>query len=265
MPHPEPDPDASNRLNSAKSFTACLAFARMTRIVTLDYRANKQRTSRMRKSVFPINALLPPLLFILLFGMNSHASTPGELVERMKGGGHVLFIRHAYAPGSGDPSHFKIGDCETQRNLDARGRNQARQIGRWLRSRGIAGAAVYSSQWCRCLETAALLEMGPVKELTALNSFFQRPQDREPNLSSLRAFLRRQPLEGQLIIMVTHYVTIAGITGKAVGSGHGVLVELAGKGDYRVRGEWVGPGMGFCRTLFKSQWAEAFGRASLKR
>ena len=140
-------------------------------------------------------------------------------------------IRHALAPGSGDPDNFRVGDCTTQRNLNERGRNQARRIGAWLRAGGIQAARVYSSQWCRCLETAALMNVGPVRELPALNSFYERPQDRASNLSALRAFLARQPADGDLIILVTHYVTIAGITGVAVSSGEGVLLKLADGGQ----------------------------------
>jgi len=143
-------------------------------------------------------------------------------------------IRHALAPGSGDPANFRIGDCSTQRNLDDRGRNQARAIGRWLRSNGISAARVYASQWCRCQETASLLNLGPVEELAALNSFYERPQDREPNLSALRTFLARQPRNGRLIVLVTHYVTIAGLTGEAVSSGAGVLLKLEGEGDVTI-------------------------------
>ena len=83
-------------------------------------------------------------------------SDNAEMIESMKAGGHVLMIRHALAPGTGDPTNFRIGDCSTQRNLDDRGREQARTIGNWLRSKGLTSARVYSSQWCRCLETAQL-------------------------------------------------------------------------------------------------------------
>ena len=119
---------------------------------------------------------------------NTHADQ-GDLIKQIKSGGHVLMIRHAYAPGTGDPAHFKIGDCSTQRNLDDRGRSQARTIGDWLRSKGIKVANVYSSQWCRCLETAALLNFGSVTELPALNSFYELPQNREPNIRALRSFI----------------------------------------------------------------------------
>ena len=159
-----------------------------------------------------------------------------DLTDRMKSGGHVLMIRHALAPGTGDPANLKIGDCSTQRNLDGRGRAQARAIGDWLRARGIKSANIYSSQWCRCLDTAELLELGPVTELPALNSFFERTQDREPNLTALRKFLTRQSPNGKLIILVTHFVTISAITGTGVSSGDGVLLELDNDPPYRVVG-----------------------------
>lgn len=90
------------------------------------------------------------------------------------GVGKVIIVRHAIAPGTGDPSNFEVDDCSTQRNLDTSGRNQALAMGDWLRSQGVDSARVYSSQWCRCKDTAELLKLGPVKELPALNSFYQR-------------------------------------------------------------------------------------------
>jgi phosphohistidine phosphatase SixA len=144
----------------------------------------------------------------------------------MQAGGHILMIRHASAPGFGDPDNFKIGDCNTQRNLDNRGREQAVEIGNWLRSHDIETAKVYSSQWCRCMETAKLLDIGDVKALPALNSFFQMPQNREPNLLALKQFIASQKTDGELIILVTHHVTIEAISGQNVASGDGVLLKL---------------------------------------
>jgi len=144
---------------------------------------------------------------------NTH-SGQDDLIKHLTSGGHIHMIRHAYAPGTGDPANFKIGDCATQRNLDSSGRTQARAIGDWLRSKGIKVANVYSSQWCRCLETARLLDLGTVAELPALNSFYEFPQDREPNIEALRSFIANLPPNGELIIMVTHFVTILEITGE---------------------------------------------------
>jgi broad specificity phosphatase PhoE len=150
------------------------------------------------------------------------------LVERLRSGGHVLMLRHALAPGTGDPAGFRLEDCATQRNLSDAGRAQARAIGVSLRARGIERARVYSSQWCRCLETAQLLGLGPVTPLPALNSFFQRADDREPNLTTLRDFLAAQPGQGEPIILVTHQVTVTAMTGVFPDSGEGVILDLNG-------------------------------------
>jgi len=180
-------------------------------------------------------------LLVCFSGLITHATAGfdpchAEMIERMKAGGHILMIRHALAPGSGDPAHFRIGDCSTQRNLDDRGRRQAKAIGAWLRSNGITSARVYSSQWCRCLETAKLLEMGSVAELPSLNSFYEMTQDGEPNLKALRTFIAQQPSDGVLIIMVTHFVTISAVANEAVSSGEGVLLELNEDAPYKVVG-----------------------------
>ena len=159
-----------------------------------------------------------------------------ELATRLQEGGHVLMMRHAYAPGFGDPPGFKLDDCATQRNLDAGGRAQATAIGDWLRRQGVREARVYSSVWCRNLETARLLDLGPVTPLPALNSFFEREQDRIGILVALNAFLARQPADGPLLILVTHFVNMEAIAGTGVGSGEAVLLKLQAGAAPRVIG-----------------------------
>lgn len=186
----------------------------------------------MRK-ILIINFMLTGFTFFVATGASADQT---ELIDRMKFGGHILMIRHALAPGSGDPPNFKISDCSTQRNLDGSGRTQARSIGIWLRTKGIKSARIYSSQWCRCIETANLIELGPVQELSALNSFYEKTEDREPNLQALNQFISQQPVDGKLIILVTHYVTIAAIAETNVSSGEGVLLELQKNMQYTVVG-----------------------------
>jgi phosphohistidine phosphatase SixA len=157
-------------------------------------------------------------------------------LERLDEGGYVIMLRHARAPGTGDPDDFQLGDCATQRNLDDDGREQAKSLGERLRAAGIASAVIYSSQWCRCLETAALLQLGPVAELPALNSFHQRPADRQPNLDALRAFLAGLAPEGPLVVLVTHQVTIAAITDHGAASGAAVILKAGGGVEPRVVG-----------------------------
>ena len=154
--------------------------------------------------------------------------------ETWEGQGLVLLLRHALAPGMGDPSNFRLDDCSTQRNLSDAGRQQAREIGNALRAQGVKSAKVYTSQWCRCLETAELLGFGEITELPVLNSFFQRRQDREPNLRGLREFLADKAGSHELIILVTHQVTVTAMTNVFPASGAGVLLQLDEDGAYSI-------------------------------
>ena len=140
--------------------------------------------------------------------------------------GHVLFLRHALAPGfdaNGEPDKFKIDDCSTQRNLNSAGRKQAKIIGEKFIEKGIRFRKIYSSQWCRCLETAELLKLGEVIPESSLNSGFNGIFKTEKSLSTLRNILKTLNNEKAPVLMVTHYGTISAITGINVESG-GVVV-----------------------------------------
>lgn len=182
------------------------------------------------------------LIFAFIFAAATFlsAQTDSEKtdsLERLRGNGHILMIRHALAPGFGDPAGFDLKDCTTQRNLNDKGRRQAMAIGNWLRARGINSAGVFSSQWCRCLETAELLKMGPVTELPALNSFYELTENREPNLKALKKFIAEKPDSVNLIIMVTHQVTISAMTDIYVSSGQGVVLKINKGAPYDVIGQ----------------------------
>lgn len=176
------------------------------------------------------------LATLLLSAGNSVRAAEALPLTELAKPGRVLILRHALAPGTGDTPNFTLADCTTQRNLDATGRTQAARLGERLAQAGVARARVYSSQWCRCLETARLLDLGPVEELLALNSFFRRPEEREGKLAALRAFLAKLPLDGPPLILVTHQVTISALTGHGPVSGGGVVLALNGTGEPRVLG-----------------------------
>lgn len=124
---------------------------------------------------------------------------------------HFIIMRHARAPGTGDPANFRIGDCSTQRNLSRTGREQAARIGKRFRDAGLKTTKVYSSQWCRCLETARLLNVGPVEELSALNSFFETPEQEESRMKTLRDWIASADLS-RPVVLVTHQVNITALT-----------------------------------------------------
>lgn len=140
----------------------------------------------------------------------------------------VLHIRHALAPGGGDPAHFDVNDCDTQRNLNEAGREQSRDIGRQLRALAIEPTHIWTSQWCRSTETAELLGLGEVTALPALNSFFQNRAAGPAQMAELRAFLRNLDPAGGPYVMVSHQVVVGGLTNTWVASGDGVWLALTG-------------------------------------
>jgi phosphohistidine phosphatase SixA len=143
-------------------------------------------------------------------------------------GANVMFMRHALAPGYGDPSHFDVNDCATQRNLDATGRAQAKALGKVLRQHQIRFDEIKSSQWCRCQETARLLNVGKVVPFTGLNSFFEEHADREQTLSQLKSYLDSLK-QDDLVLLVTHQVVISAVTGVYAPSGGVVLFNTTTK------------------------------------
>jgi phosphohistidine phosphatase SixA len=163
------------------------------------------------------------------------AAQEAALWKALASKGHVALLRHAIAPGTGDPTDFAVGDCGTQRNLSTEGRAQAERIGARFRDNGIETARVVSSQWCRCLDTAELLGLGAVEELPLLNSFYQRTERRKPQTEGLNAWLAGQELLAPLVL-VTHQVNISALAGVYVASGEFVVIRLAENGKIEVLG-----------------------------
>jgi phosphohistidine phosphatase SixA len=168
---------------------------------------------------------LRPALFLIATLATPAAADPISQARAI--GADVIFLRHAIAPGTGDPEGFRLDDCATQRNLSDKGRVQASAIGQALRDSGLPIAAVLTSQWCRARDTATLLDLGPVTEEPGLNSFFGDPDARAPTLDRLRQVLTTMP-EGDegLTVMVTHQVVITAITGQTIPQGAAVLYDI---------------------------------------
>ena len=152
-----------------------------------------------------------------------------ETTSNAEWAGKVIFMRHALAPGFGDPQAFRIDDCSSQRNLNSAGREQARALGVSLRQAGVLPVAIYSSQWCRCWQTAELLALGDYQQHPGLNSFFQNIVDREQTLARLADLLATLDDASGPYLMVTHQVVISAVTGISPASGGMVAYDLASK------------------------------------
>ena len=172
------------------------------------------------------------VLCVLLLAQSKLAVAQSELANKLQDGTHVLLMRHADAPGYGDPKNYQISQCSTQRNLGDLGRKQAKAIGDWLSKQGIQQAKVYSSPWCRCVDTATLLNKGEVKKELALGSFFDDMSQAKKQTEELTKFIavERKQSPNIPIIMVTHHVNIQSYVGEVVNSGDMVLVKVDSAG-----------------------------------
>ncbi len=99
---------------------------------------------------------------ITLFSASSLTQAQTPFARAMQDGQHVLLMRHADAPGYGDPQGYQLNQCSSQRNLGERGKKQAQAIGDWIAKQGIQQAKVYSSAWCRCLTRQLYLIRAPL-------------------------------------------------------------------------------------------------------
>ena len=159
-----------------------------------------------------------------------------SLKDALETRGTVIFFRHALAPGYGDPTNFQVDDCATQRNLDQRGREQSKQIGDVFKSLDFATDTVHSSPWCRCLETARLMDIGEVESFEGLGSFFEGHVDRQVTLKLLSDKLSTiSNRDESPAIMVTHQVVISAITKLVTSSGEGILYDPKRDRSLRIR------------------------------
>lgn len=180
-------------------------------------------------------ALACAVMLVMLGARAAGAADEAALWAALKRGEAFAMMRHALAPGFGDPDHFRLDDCATQRNLSDEGRAQARALGDRFRAQGIATARVMSSAWCRCRETAELLGLGRVETLSQLNSFFQEHERRKPQTEILRAWLASTPLTPPLVL-VTHQVNISALAGQGTQSAEVVVIARKPDGSLDVLG-----------------------------
>jgi phosphohistidine phosphatase SixA len=164
-----------------------------------------------------------PFLFYLSFTTNLSSSS---IWEEAREGNKVFLIRHALAPGGGDPAGFKINDCKTQRNLNEVGIIQSKKIGKIFKDNKISIDIVLSSEWCRCKDTA-FYAFGEFKEFSALNSTFSAPynENETRQVKEIEKYLMNWKGEGKNLILVTHYSIITAITNAAPSSGEIVIAD----------------------------------------
>ena len=167
------------------------------------------------------NILTGVIFITLLLVTETFARSELEIIKKNISA-NVIFLRHALAPGVGDPENFIKEDCSTQRNLNDKGRLQARLIGNYLRSTNLKFSQILTSEWCRCIDTANELNLGQWTTFSGLNSFFQVYEKKDQVMNKLQKKLDSLGYS-DLALFVTHQVVISEQTGIVPRSGEMVL------------------------------------------
>ena len=146
-----------------------------------------------------------------------------NLMNQLKDGGKLIFIRHAYAPGNGDPENFNLNDCSSQRNLSDAGRKQSKTISNFFKKNQIAIDLVISSEWCRCKETA-FIAFKDFETKNFLNSFYSEKfaKNKKKQIKNLKKYINNWNSDKNLVL-VTHYVMITEVLGYSPSSGEIVV------------------------------------------
>ena len=165
------------------------------------------------------------ILIFFLFLLNKTSFANENIVEILKKGGNIIFIRHAIAPGNGDPQNFDISNCSTQRNLSKDGELQALKIGKFFKENDIKLTKVLSSEWCRCKDTAKIA-FGNYETKNFLNSFYDErfSKNKDRQILDFQKFIRNWNKTGNLVL-VTHYVVISEILDLTTSSGEIVITD----------------------------------------
>ena len=165
------------------------------------------------------------IILIILFLFNYKSYADENIVEILKKENNIIFIRHAIAPGNGDPPNFDILDCSTQRNLSKEGELQALKIGNFFKENDIKLKKVLSSEWCRCKDTAKIA-FGNYETKNFLNSFYDKrfSKNKDKQILDFQKFIKNWDYSGNLAL-VTHYVVISEILDLATSSGEIVITN----------------------------------------
>ena len=165
------------------------------------------------------------ILFIGFLNINTNAFSDDIILNSLKEGKKLVFIRHAIAPGNGDPNNFDINDCSTQRNLDENGIEESKKIGLFFKNNKIQIDKVLSSQWCRCKDTAKYAFQN-FETFNALNSFYdvRFAANEAKQIKDLKNYIKNWDSDENLVL-VTHFVVISSILNIGASSGEIIISD----------------------------------------
>ena len=165
------------------------------------------------------------IFFIGILNINNSAFSDDKILKSLKEGKKLVFIRHAIAPGNGDPNNFDINDCSTQRNLDKNGITQSKKIGQFFKNNKIKIDKVLSSEWCRCKDTAKYAFQN-FETFDALNSFYdvRFAANEAKQVKDLKNYIKNWD-DDKNLVLVTHFVVISSILNTSSYSGEIIISD----------------------------------------
>jgi|TARA_B110000967_G_C18656017_1_gene445796 phosphohistidine phosphatase SixA len=172
------------------------------------------------------------VFFLIIFSTATYSQE--QLINLLKDGNKIIFIRHAYAPGNGDPINFELNDCFTQRNLNHEGINQSKKIGQLFFKNKIQIDRVLSSEWCRCKDTAEFA-FNKYTTFNALNSFYDPrfKKNKDKQISDLKNYILKWNSKKNLVL-VTHFVVILEVLNIHASSGEIIVSDK----DFNIIGRY---------------------------
>ncbi len=165
------------------------------------------------------------IFFVGILNINNSAFSDDKILKSLKEGKKLVFIRHAIAPGNGDPNNFDINDCSTQRNLDENGIEESKKIGLFFKNNKIKIDKVLSSQWCRCKDTAKYAFKN-FETFDALNSFYDEKfaENETKQIKDLKNYIKKWNSDKNLVL-ITHFVVISSILNTGSSSGEIIISD----------------------------------------
>ena len=165
------------------------------------------------------------IFFIGILNINNNAFSDDKILKSLKEGKKLVFIRHAIAPGNGDPNNFDINDCSTQRNLNENGIEESKKIGLFFKNNKIKIDKVLSSQWCRCKDTAKYAFKN-FETFDALNSFYDEKfaANEAKQIKDLKNYIKNWNSDKNLVL-ITHFVVISSILNTGSSSGEIIISD----------------------------------------
>ena len=164
-----------------------------------------------------------------------HALSGRALVSALRQGGHVIYFRHADTGPPYMEQGVDLARCETQRNLNANGRQETKLIGSAFRRLGIPVGNVRASEFCRCKETAELafgrfdIEPG----LTGVSRSAEAAGRRGQAVKALKNLLATEPATGSNSVLVSHGFNLWDAEGFHLGTqGEAAIYRPDGRGGY---------------------------------